>query len=83
MRGNTISPRYTGSSERIEESNWITFQDGIDPSTSHWEDILSKIHWALKQTAIKPIEEYLNQYSHIINPMDTVVADTLDKAVNR
>jgi len=25
----------------------------------------------------------LNQYSHIINPMNTVVADTLDKAVNR
>jgi hypothetical protein len=40
-------------------------------------------HWALKQTAIKPVEEYLNQYSHIISPMDTVVAYSLDKVVNR
>jgi hypothetical protein len=37
----------------------------------------------LKQAATKPVEEYLNQDSDFINPMNTVVADTLDTAANR
>jgi hypothetical protein len=37
------------------------------------QDMLGKIRWVLKQMAIKSVEEYLIQYSHILKPMNSVI----------